>query len=95
MAKLNSYNGNAEFTGRKPWSINKYGLLEGRSPVGPHSVSAPDNFPQYNNDKYWYMWDQWIPRGSNGRWLWEEWNAAGIEPLRSFVQRCMAQSGRS
>ena len=87
MSRLNGYNGSAEFNSRKPWSINRYGVLEGRLPGGPHSVAAPGNFAQYGNDKYHYMWDQWIPAGSNATWLWPEWNAAEIEALRSFVLR--------
>ena len=89
MSKLNAHEGDAEFNARKPWSINQYGLLEGRRPGGPLSVAAPDDFAQYHYDRYHYMWDQWIPAGVNGRWRWPEWNDAGIEPLRSFVQRCL------
>lgn len=88
MAKLNAYNGGAEFNGRKPWSINKYGVLEGRPGVGPTSSGAPDNFPQYNNNKYWYMWDAWAPANADGTWRYPEWNGAGIENIRTFVTRC-------
>lgn len=82
MARLNAYQGNAGFNGNKPWSINKYGVLEGRH---VHSNGAPVNFAQYNYDRYHYMWDHWIPAGANATWKWPEWNAAGIEPLRTFV----------
>lgn len=88
MSKLNRYSGGDEFNSRKPWSINRYGVLEGRG--GPVSNGAPDNFPQYNYDRYHYMWDMWIPAGSNGSWRWPEWNGAGIESIRPFVQRCVA-----
>ena len=90
MSKLNNYNGNADFNTSKPWSINQYGILEGRRPFGPFSVRAPDDFPQYNNDKYQYMWAKWIPAGANGHWLYPEWNACGIEPLHDFVLRCIS-----
>lgn len=93
MAKLNAYNGNAEFNGRKPWSINKYGVLEGRPGVGPTSVGAPDNFPQYNNNKYWWMWDAWVPSNADGTWRYPEWNGAGIENIRTYVTRCVGTSG--
>jgi hypothetical protein len=48
---FNAYNGSPEFSARKPWSFNKYGILEG-SPYGPHSVHAPDDFPFFSNNKY-------------------------------------------
>ena len=90
MAKLNAYNGSADFNARKPWSINKYGVLEGNAQFGPHSVAAPDDFPQHGNNKYWWMWDQWVPAGANGRWVYDEWNLAGVESIQSFVPKCMA-----
>jgi LCCL domain/Cohesin domain len=93
MSKLNAYDGSADFNGRKPWSINRYGVLEGRPGVGPTSVRAPDNFPQYNNNKYWWMWDAWIPTGPNVTWTYPEWNGAGIENIQSFVTTCVAKSG--
>lgn len=88
MAKLNAYNGNADFNARKPWSINKYGVLEGNAQFGPRSVAAPDNFPQYNNNKYWWMWDNWIPVNADGTWRSAEWNGAGIENIRTYVTKC-------
>jgi hypothetical protein len=93
MTKVNAYQGGAEFNARKPYSINQYGLLEGRRPFGPFSVHAPDDFPQYHNDKYEYMWAQWIPRGEDGHWAWSEWNGAGVEALHSFVEKCLAGKG--
>jgi len=93
MAKLNTYDGGDEFNGRKPWSINRYGVLEGNPQFGPRSVAAPDNFPQYNYNKYWWMWDQYIPTGPLGTWRWPEWNGAGVASLRPFVLNCIAQSG--
>ena len=42
MAKINAYNGGAEFNARKPYSINKYGLLEGR---GLRSAADERGFP--------------------------------------------------
>jgi hypothetical protein len=88
MAKLNAVEGSPEFNGRKPWSINRYGVLEG-GPHGPHSNGAPDDFPEHGYNKYWWMWDAWIPAGPNDSWLWPEWNTAGIESVRSFVLRCL------
>jgi hypothetical protein len=87
MAKLNAYRGDGEFNGRKPWTINKYGLLESLSPYGPRSVSAPDNFRDYNFNKYWYMWDHWIPGGPNLSWRWPPLNGAGVESIRFYIQR--------
>lgn len=89
MGKLNAYKGNAEFNGRKPWSINnKYGTLEG-SPHGPHSVSMPDDFPFHNYNKYWWMWDHYyVP--PNSVWNDPNWNAAGVPSIRQFVLDCMA-----
>ena len=91
MSLLNKHDGGDEFNGRKPWSINKYGLLEGRRPAGPYSVAAPDNFHQYNNDKYWYMWDYWIPTGALGNWKWEKLTDAGVESIQAFVGGCLGK----
>lgn len=89
MSRLNRYQGNAQFNSRKPWSINKYGVLEGHHPGGPVSNGAPDDFAQYNYDRYRYMWAMWIPAGANATWIWPEWNAAGVAALHAYVQRCL------
>lgn len=91
MARLNRYQGSPEFNARKPWSINRYGVLEGNRRYGPTSVYAPDNFPRYHNNKYWWMWDIYV-RSVNG-WRVYEWNAAGVPDLRSFVLSCAGGSG--
>jgi hypothetical protein len=87
MSRLNSYQGNQEFNARKPWSINRYGILEGNRALGPTSVAAPDNFPQYRNNRYWYMWDYWHAPG--GFWKVNEWNAARLPDIRDYVTRCV------
>jgi LCCL domain-containing protein/PAN domain-containing protein len=92
MARLNAYNGSQDFNGRKPWSINKYGVLEGNPQFGPHSVAAPDDFPRYNYNRYWWIWDHYNPDPNSG-WRVAEWNGAGIEGVASYVLRCVAQSG--
>ncbi len=90
MAKLNAYDGGAEHNGRKPWTINQYGILEGRRPAGAFSVAAPDNFRDYGYDRYAYMWATWIPAGPLGTWRWPAWNGAEIEALQAFVLKCLA-----
>lgn len=92
MAKLNAFNGTKEFNGRKPWSINQYGILEGGPAAGPRSVYAPDDFKDHNNNRYWEMWDLWVPRGANATWGDANWDGAGIENIRSYVTRCVAAS---
>jgi hypothetical protein len=90
MSKVNSYNGTQAFNNNKPYRINQYGLLEGKS---FHSVAAPDNFRDYNFNKYWYMWDWWNTWSSITGWPDNNWDGAGVPPLRSFVNECIAQSG--
>lgn len=94
MSKLNAYNGSKSFNDNKPYSINKYGILEGRS---FRSVAAPDNFRDYNNNKYWYMWDYWNGWSSITGWsdqgATQFWDAAGVPPLRGFVEDCIKQQG--
>lgn len=92
MALLNSYDGTEEFNGRKPWSINRYGLLEGNPLYGPMSVAAPDDFHYYDNNRYWWMWAhyKWDPYLG---WDDPNWNGAGVPPLQSYVQDCI--SGRA
>ena len=87
MRKLNGYNGSAEFNARKPWSINKYGVLEGHSGSGPVSAYAPDGFSEYNYNRYWWIWDHYNPTPV---WKLPEWNGAEIEGVKSYVTNCLA-----
>lgn len=89
MAKLNAYNGGADFNARKPWSINRYGILEGRPPAGPTSAYAPDAFPRYNYNRYWWIWDHYNPEPGSGLWRVPEWNGAGIVGVQSYVAKCL------
>lgn len=86
---LNAYNGTPDFNARKPWGFNKYGLKVGK---GIESVAAPDNFPQYGNNKYWWMWDYWIT-DAQGRWNDPMMNGARVPPLRDYVSRCAPSTG--
>jgi hypothetical protein len=90
MSRLNAYKGSSEFNARKPWSINKYGVLEGRPPFGPHSVYAPDDFRFHNNNKYWWMWDNYPPSYCSD-WQNSDWKGAKVPFLRDFVRRCLSQ----
>ena len=87
VAKLNKYSGSASFNARKPWSINQYGVIEGR---GLHSVGAPDNFGNFKYDKYFWMWAHYKAT-EPAEWSWAEWRALGIPPLQSYVLACMAK----
>lgn len=85
--QANAHNGDPDFNSRKPWSINKYGLLQGGTPAGPDSVGAPDDFPQYGNNKYCYMWGH-----RNG---YGNWPRAGVDlPLESTVEACILRDAR-
>jgi hypothetical protein len=90
MSRLNAHNGSQEFNGRKPWSINQYGVLEGNRTYGPTSVAPPDNFGQYRRNRYWYIWDAWHAPG--GYWKTPEWNAARVPDVRDYVTRCVGGS---
>jgi hypothetical protein len=92
MGKLNAYKSpNQDFNLRKPWSINKYGVLEGGGGKGPTSVAAPDNFRDYKFNRYWWMWDNYV-QDANGRWNDANWNNAGVPSLRDYVMRCVGSS---
>ena len=92
--KLNAYQGNQEHNGRKPWNFHpRYGTIQGNPQVGPTSVAAPDNFRDYGNNKYWYMYANWIPVGPLGTWRYPEWNAASIESIQSYVAKCVGAMG--
>ena len=86
-AKLNAYDDGAdsEFNRRKPYGVNKYGLIEEK---GIASAFAPDVFKAHNNDRYWFMWDYWIT-GPDG-WTWKQMQAAGVPPLRDYVSKGLA-----
>lgn len=89
MSRLNAYNGDEDFNANKPYSINKYGQLEGRY---FHSAYEPDNFHQYNNSKYWWMWDHYTVE-SVSDWSREEWRAAEVPALRPYMRQCLGESG--
>ncbi len=95
MGKLNAHNGSADFNSRKPWSINRYGVLEGNPSGGPTSVHAPDDFAQYGYNKYWWMWAHYVavpdPVNDGGiMWPYPEWNRAGVPFLQDFVEGGLA-----
>lgn len=90
-SRLNAYDGDSYFNANKPWRFNQYGLLEGNL---IRSAYAPDNFPQYNNNKYWWMWDFYTAE-SISEWSKESWRNAGVPALRPYVRQCMGESGAS
>ena len=87
-AKMNAYNGSDDYNARKPWRINRYGILEGNPKYGPTSAYAPDNWSQYNGNRYWYMWDYW--HAPSGVWGKPDLNAAGVPHIRPYILRCIA-----
>jgi len=91
MAKMNAYNGSDDYNARKLWRINRYGILEGNPKYGPTSVYAPDNWSQYNGNRYWYMWDYW--HAPSGVWGKPDLNAAGIPHIRPYIQDCLRKAG--
>jgi hypothetical protein len=78
MSKLNSYNGSADFNAGKTYFINQYGVLNGRNIT---SVGAPDSFPEYDNNKYWFMWDNQPGLPANG--------PSGVPSLQYYVNSNM------
>jgi len=91
MAKMNAYNGSDDYNARKPWRINRYGILEGNPKYGPTSMYAPDNWSQYNGNRYWYMWDYW--HAPSGVWGKPDLNAAGVPHIRPYIQDCLRKAG--
>ena len=76
---INAWDGSDQFNARKPWTMNEYGLFEGNPRIGPTSVAPPDNFPQYGNDRYWWMWVHY-PVSASYQWPSAEWRNAGVPP---------------
>jgi hypothetical protein len=89
MSRLNAYNGDKEFNARKPWSINKYGLLQAK---GISSVGAPEDFHDHNYNRYWWMWDRYNAPSSTG-WEDNNWDGAQVPPIREYVNKCISQGG--
>lgn len=94
VTRLNAHHGTDEFNVRKPWTINRFGVLEANPAHSSQPVYPPHNLSHYNNNRYWYIWDQyhyhqWHPKAG---WSLPEWNAAGIPPLRENVMNCVAKS---
>lgn len=78
--------------GRKPWYINEYGLWASRTPFGPSSVSPPDNFRQYRN-KYHYMWVEYYALPQETSTMRVILRKVNTPDLRTFVLRCIDESG--
>ncbi len=92
MGILNAFDGGSQFNARKPWSIHpQYGTIQGNSRIGPTSVAAPDNFGRYNNDRFWWMWDQY-PVAFSYQWSYKAWRDAVVPALRPYVLACIADS---
>ena len=51
---------------------------------GPYSPYAPDDFAQYGNNKYCWMW------AHSGNYQGPDQIAAGVPELRSYVSSCIA-----
>ena len=62
--------------------------MEGNIRFGPRSTVAPDNFRDYGNNKYWYMWDL-IEYSDGFGSRWSQWQAAVIPRLRPYVLACV------
>ena len=86
MGLLNRYNGSPDFNRRKPWSINRYGILQGGGPAGPGSAMAPDNFPQYHYNKACYMMGTYP-----SAWDSPESIGAGVPILQPYVNACASK----
>ena len=84
--RLNSYNGTREHNGRKPWSINQYGLFVGQK---MRSVSAPDNWGQFGSDRYQWMWATYSSEAKFPDWRNPNFNGAGLHGLRYFARQCV------
>ncbi len=91
-ARLNGYDGDDDFNARKRWTVNEYGVFEGNPTLGPTSLAAPDNFGQFNNNRYWWMWEHY-KGDSVWDWGWPNWIGAQVPPLRPYVTRCLQETG--
>ena len=91
-SRLNAYDGDDDFNARKRWHVNEYGLFEGNPRIGPTSLAAPDNFSQFNNNRYWWMWEHY-PGDSVWDWDNPNWRGAQVPPLRPYVARCLQEMG--
>lgn len=83
-AKLNAYDGGKTFNDLKPWGIHpKYGTLTNKKAT---SAFAPDDFPRFNNNKYWYIWANYTTNADK-KWPLPEWNGAGVPDLHDYVMK--------
>src|SRR5439155_1216405 len=81
-----------EYNARKPWSFNKYGLMEGK---GIASAFAPDDWERHNRNKYWWMWDFYDTDATGGVWSDHNLKTARVPSLRDYVRRCSPASTTS
>ncbi len=79
----NGYDGSDDYNGRKPWSINRYGLMQGGTAAGPFSAFAPDDFPQYRNNRCHWMW------GHPDIYTASPFPEAGVPDLQPYIESCM------
>ncbi len=81
---LNGFNFGSEGNAQKPWSINQYGIPVHRF---LRSEYAPDNWADYDGNRYWYMWANYDH--DDTRWGWDDWNRADVPLLRPYVLECL------
>ena len=89
-SRLNRYNGDAEFNGRKPWRITRYGLFAGRT---DRSNYEPDNWVRYSADRYHWMWGNYTSELQFPGWSNVHFDRAQVIGLRYFVRSCVGGSG--
>lgn len=83
-ARMNAFNGDANYNGNKPYSFNKYGVIESRY---SHSAYEPDDFRRYNFNKYQLIWNWYAP----DRHVWDSrLTLASVEDVRTYSARCLA-----
>ena len=88
--RLNAYSGDDYFNRVKPWRINRYGLVYNRDHI--ETFEPDDWWTVYRGNKYHRMWENYSYDEVTG-WRSQNWDGAGVPPLRPYVRACLAASG--
>jgi len=88
QARLNRYDGSREFNGRKPWSINRYGLFVAK---GIASAYEPDDWERKGATRDGWMWLTYTSELRYPDWGNANFNGARVLGLRWYVRDCVAR----
>lgn len=87
--KLNRFKGPPGYNARKPFRVNKYGLIIGSGPGDRGSFAPPDdwNHPSVRGDRFAWLWKNW--RSEAAGWHFGQRTKVPLIGFKYFIRRCI------